>query len=143
MLLLVFFLLGARSLDSILVNFDKPKQKNGKAANRGVKHRPIFNFLESHKIIPDILHLCLKITDQMLLKFLIELDLLDQESVSKSNLLEKFEKTVQSLGFEFRIFRKEGKGALSFTGLSRKQRILFFFKLMSENFYQKVQKLNK
>lgn len=122
-------------MESILVLFDEPsKRKVGKVADCGVKNRPLFDFIETHKVIPDILHLCLRITDQLLLKLIIELDTLDQESTPKSNLLEKFEKSVQSLGFEFRIFRKDSKGALAFTGIPRKQRILLFKKINIKEF---------
>lgn len=93
--------------------------ENARVKKLGCVNTPLFDFIPVDHVVPDLLHLFLRITDRLLSKVVWELRLKDNISRSASsfdplvhNNLASFEERVKSFGVTFKIFI-DGTGKIS------------------------------
>lgn len=102
---------------------------NAQSKKLGCVNNPLFDFIPVDHVVPDLLHLFLRITDRLISKVVWELRLKDNISRSTSsfdplihNNLSKFEQPVKSFGVTFKI-SIDGTGKITFTDLPVPQRL--------------------
>ncbi|XP_033095868.1 uncharacterized protein LOC117100328 [Anneissia japonica] len=129
---------GARTLEEIRMYAGKKKN------NFNCTSQPLFHSIPLTKIVPDTLHLFLRIADQLvyhIIKYLQDLDnhvRLSSDNLSKCQNLQKFQTFIASIGMtDWYFFVKDGKLKYdSFTGPEHRA-------ILSKTLFQTIQNLVK
>ncbi|KAJ8032687.1 hypothetical protein HOLleu_26283 [Holothuria leucospilota] len=118
---------GARTIDSIIACQSKKRFEDKK----GCFAAPLFPTIPVENVVPDTLHLFLRLSDQLVSQLVTELLEMDNISkrVAKKGLeschhVAKFQSFVNSLGIEWQFFLEKGNNKISsrdFTGPEHKK----------------------
>ena len=127
---------GARTNESILSCLSQPKAKR-----LGCKNAPLFPTVPIHRVIPDVLHLFLRITD--VLFDLLILGIRRQDALSGSDSLTQLETFVQNdcriSSFKFHA-SKEKKNEIQWRDLVGPEKLVLFAKINIETMFPDVPK---
>jgi hypothetical protein len=118
--------------------------------NFNCSHPPLMPFIPICNVVPDVMHLFLRITDVLLEKFVSHLLKMDNVSLSASSYdqnamqhLAAFERFARSLNFDFDFFFDKSSHKLCFTSLPVEQRLKIFTKIDLEIFLPNFEKVKQ
>lgn len=136
--------LGCRTVESIV----SCSNEKSAAKKKNCSRSPLFCFIPVIHVVPDTLHLLLRVTDRLFLKLIAELRTLDNIAEHVRGVLpvggnvKKFEKFVKGLGFHFDFFITEDK-KLAFTDLPGPQRLLLMRNTDLRDFIPNFEEIEK
>lgn len=127
----------------------KAASSRTKVQNFNCSHAPMFPFVPISNVIPDTLHLFLRISDILFLKFLGSLKRLDNigESVGTYDAaamtnIARFEHFARNLNIEFNFFCDKESKKLCFTQLPAQQRLKIFESINLSDFLPNEKKID-